>query len=107
MDSRLVHRLLAGRINGLSHGHHHPDRTTWLCIACPNPWPCSSSQKELIAAFTRRDGTVDWLALFGWLGIEFSAAVEVLPPDAHGQWVYLWRRFFRWAKVALDEMGAS
>ena len=73
---------------------HKPSRPAWTCQWCPHPWPCSTAQQQLIAQYTRRDGTVRWRDLSVAMALRFADAANDLRTDTGG----LHYRFFGWIR---------
>jgi hypothetical protein len=46
---RLARRLL----NGVPEIEHGPERPSWLCRSCGDPWPCPPTKDDLIATTDR------------------------------------------------------
>lgn len=67
---------------------HLPQRPSWDCLCCAEPWPCDPAREELAA---RMDGIT--LAMYLWSRLE-DAAGE-LPPTPPGE---LFDRFLRWCR---------
>lgn len=71
---------------------HHPNRTTWFCLACGQPWPCAERKASYLAEYeASRDLTMLDLALLmaSWLA---RAARHLTDLDD----VLLYVRFMGW-----------
>ncbi|WP_412745631.1 hypothetical protein [Krasilnikovia sp. MM14-A1004] len=74
-------------------GKHIPNRPTWSCRACGEPWPCATARTELLAEFQAAPS-----ALTVYLAAQMYDALTDLyghdqrrPPGWHD-------RFLAWAR---------
>jgi hypothetical protein len=65
---------------------HAPERPSWDCLACGQPWPCDPAREELKADLDRVS-----LAIYMWNQLE--VAVRDLPPTPPAE---IFERFIKW-----------
>ncbi|MBG0560162.1 hypothetical protein [Actinoplanes aureus] len=65
---------------------HVPDRPSWRCRACGDPWPCDPARERLAAELSRVD-----LAVLMWDHLEEAARDMPKAPASE-----LFDRFLRW-----------
>jgi hypothetical protein len=73
-------------------GEHLPQRPSWDCLACEQPWPCDPAREHLTTEFR-------WMrfSLSVYMAGQYSSALRDLgptaniPPDLH-------ERFFAWTR---------
>jgi hypothetical protein len=65
---------------------HTPERPSWDCLACGQPWPCDPAREELKAELDRVS-----LAIYMWNRLEES--VRDLPPTPPAE---IFERFIKW-----------
>ena len=75
---------------------HHPDRSSWDCLACDQPWPCDPERERLVAA------TPDRVQLTMVMADEMFLAALTLPAEPIGA---LYERFMAWALPPLRSLG--
>jgi hypothetical protein len=71
---------------------HHATRPSWLCGGCGGPWPCPTSQRELLAEF---DGAYVPLSLYMSAHLADAAGDLGFLPTAE-----LYQRFIGWVRAA-------
>lgn len=75
---------------------HLPQRPTWDCLACEQPWPCDPAREQLVTEFQHMR-----YSLTAYMAGQYGRALEDLrqslaadiPPDLH-------ERFFAWTRKA-------
>ena len=65
---------------------HNPDRPSWRCRSCGNPWPCSPARHQLAA---RMDKVA--LAIHMWAQLDNAFGDQPVGPPAE-----MFDRFIRW-----------
>jgi hypothetical protein len=70
---------------------HLPQRPSWLCGSCGQPWPCPSSRQLLLREYTGNS-----LALSVYLGAQLLAAIEDFRTHHPRQPANLYDRFMSW-----------
>lgn len=68
---------------------HLPDRPSWACLACDNPWPCVTAQLRLAEEYTSAP-----LALTMYLTSQHVLAVGDIGETRTAADLY--RRFLGW-----------
>jgi len=71
---------------------HRPERPSWRCARCGEPWPCEPGQEELLT--THADDRVGLAML---LGGQFVQATRDLPDVAVG---VLLEQFMGWWRIS-------
>jgi hypothetical protein len=69
---------------------HTPDRPSWTCRACRQPWPCDPARKSLREQYTE-DPTVTALYLS-------SQQQDYLDDTPNYEIDHLYERFFAWVR---------
>lgn len=79
----------------VDHDLHRPDRPSWLCAACGQPYPCSPARVELSEQYAD-----DRVGLSVYMGMQLEhAAGEIgatTPPEE------LFERFILWTRRVDD-----
>jgi hypothetical protein len=67
---------------------HNPQRPSWSCTGCGDPWPCISRKRQLVAEYQH-----DPTALRVYMAVQFADAAQDLGMTPAG---VLWVRVVGW-----------
>ena len=70
--------------------YHLPDRPTWLCRVCGDPYPCETRRTQLLAEFS---GASMQLSIFMALDLADATADLTYTPAAELRRRFLWFRY--------------